>query len=57
MDYSFNYEEALLRLNRQQCEVDLLRNGVNNSDKIPNTITDKQVCNNFETVNLYLNLL
>ncbi|CAO1404895.1 unnamed protein product [Diamesa serratosioi] len=43
MDYSFNYEEALQRLNCDQSEVNLLRNGVNNSDKIPKTITDKQL--------------
>ena len=46
MDYLFNFEEALQRLNCDQSEVNLIRNGVNKSDKIPKTITDKQVCNN-----------
>lgn len=67
MDYSFNFEEALQRLNCEQSQVNLLRNEVNKSDRIPSTVTDKQVCNVFvkkwmfkwlfETFNLFRKLL
>lgn len=50
LDLLFDYEESLKRLNRNQSEIDSLRNALSEIDKVPKSITDKLVRNQTNVV-------